>query len=382
MTPARIILLYIILLSSHNQLTFSFCLMSKMARDKKVLASTSNTATSAFDMVWAPLQDLMNTSDPSKLCNARPRLAKDNQYASAVLEAWRKDASTIHASEGCMSMGTASLYHSNHDQSKPLNGYLVVPSYLLTVDQEVDRQRELPAIILFHTGAGPQDIFLRWKADMLIRELKDCIILIADMICDDDGYAWSDRDKYEESRKFLLASFKDENEKVARWNLRRCVVAAIQHLKALHFVKVSDIAAMGYCMGGHPILELGMMQDDRVKALISYHGVFDGVKDYDIPQEGDSVVPTITPSLSYKSMKVLICNGKNDPFVDQDDVQKAKLLLEMEGCDVKILNFEYVRHGFTNPAQDFNPLEAFAYNEVAAKISWDSSIQLLNETFR
>lgn len=356
--------------------------MSKVARDKKVLASAkSNTTTSAFDMIWTPLQDLMNTSDPSKLCNDRPQLAKDNQYASAVLEAWRNDATMNQTNDVCMSMGTASTYHPNHDQSKTLHGYIVAPSALLTKYQEDDLQREIPAIILFHTGAGPQDIFLRWKADMLVRELKDCIVFIADIICDGDGYAWSDRDKYEESRKYVLASFKDENGIIARWNLRHYVAAAIEHLKSLHFVKISDIAAMGYCMGGHPILESGLMQDNSVKALISYHGVFDGVKDYDMSKEGDVDAPTI-PSLYSKSKNVLICNGMDDPFVGKDDLQKAKILLEKEGCNVNVLNFDNVQHGFTNPAQDFNPSESFAYNEDAAKLSWDSAIQLLRDTFR
>ena len=247
-------------------------------------------------------------------------------------------------------------------------------------EQKEDAPRELLAIILFHTGAGPQDIFLRWKADMLIRELKDCVVFIADIICDEDGYAWSDREKYEQSRKYVLARYKEEHGRIARMNLRHYVAAAIEHLKSLNFVRISDIAAMGYCMGGHPILELGLMQDDSIKALITYHGVFDGIKDYDLPPE-DELVDTTIRSWDSKSTKVLICNGKEDPFVDQDDVQKAKILLEKKGCDVRVLNFEHVRHGFTNPAQDYNPSDAFAYNDFAAKDSWDSTIQLLKDVF-
>jgi dienelactone hydrolase len=379
MIVANNVLLYIILLLSFNRLSISFYIMSRVVARGHSKVSASNSAITS-EMVWTPLKDLMNTSNPSELCTGHPRLAKDDAYASAVLDAWRKDASTIHSKEGYMSMGSTSTYHPKNDQTKTLYGYIVMPSQFLIKEQKEDAPRELLAIILFHTGAGPQDIFLRWKADMLIRELKDCVVFIADIICDEDGYAWSDREKYEQSRKYVLARYKEEHGRIARMNLRHYVAAAIEHLKSLNFVRISDIAAMGYCMGGHPILELGLMQDDSIKALITYHGVFDGIKDYDLPPE-DELVDTTIRSWDSKSTKVLICNGKEDPFVDQDDVQKAKILLEKKGCDVRVLNFEHVRHGFTNPAQDYNPSDAFAYNDFAAKDSWDSTIQLLKDVF-
>lgn len=78
---------------------------------------------------------------------------------------------------------------------------------------------------------------------------------------------------------------------------------------------------------------------------------------------------------------VLICNGKQDPFVPQDDMKKAKMLLQSQGCEVNILNFDGVRHGFTNPAQDYNPSDSFAFNEeAAAEEAWTPTMQMLRES--
>jgi dienelactone hydrolase len=329
-----------------------------------------STSTSRSALTWNPLETLMNIKNPSEICTAskdKPRLAKDVEYASAVLEAWKKDAQSYHPNG--QNVGSRCVYHESNGKMD-LNGYIVAPSDLVEAGRSAQKKKEeVPAIILFHTGAGPQDVFLRWKADILAQELN-CIILIADIISDSDGYAWSDRTKYDKMRKSVL-EVSEEDGQIARWKLRRTIAAAIDYLKNLNFVKVGNIGAMGYCMGGHPILELGMMQVRSIKALISYHGVFDGVKEYESdPNDTSTDINT----------QVLICNGKNDPFVQQNDIEKAKNLLEKKGCHVTILNFTEVKHGFTNPAQDYNPSEAFAFNKDASKKSWEATLHLLRQT--
>lgn len=341
---------------------------------ERIFSTDRHTSTSLSALAWRPLQDLIDTIDPSSICTANKehsRLAKDTEYATAVLKAWREDASAYHASE--KNVGSDFVYHQSKDGVE-LNGYLVAPPSLVEGGNPGQMKKEqVPAIILFHTGAGPQDIFLRWKADILVRELN-CIVLIADIIADADGYAWSDREKYDAARKSVLA-VSEEGGQIARWKLRRTIAAAINHLKHLDFIKIDNIAAMGYCMGGHPILELGLMQENSVKTLISYHGVFDGVKEYANESNDSGGTSSAT-----NRTQVLICNGKMDPFVQENDIEKAKNLLEIKGCDVTILNFDGVKHGFTNPAQDYNPSDAFAFNDHAAKTSWDSTIQLLRQT--
>ena len=45
--------------------------------------------------------------------------------------------------------------------------------HLYPISSTSAAENSLPGIILFHTGAGPQDIFLRWKADSLVNEADD-----------------------------------------------------------------------------------------------------------------------------------------------------------------------------------------------------------------
>jgi len=332
-------------------------------------------STHAIDLknsAWTPLHILRETQDPSSICISTinsPRLAKDVPYANAVLKAWKGESKlwpTNDDSDKNMSVGAPFTYLRKEDGAI-FNGYLVAPSKLVKSAQA----HAAPAVILFHTGAGPQDIFLKWKADALVQKLQ-CAVLIADIISDGEGYAWSDRDRYEVARKDILTAY-EENEEIARWKLRQTISAALDFLRGVEFIDGNKIAGLGWCMGGHPILELGLMQEDSVKALVSYHGVFDGVKDH-LEKMCKDAKQTDSPT------RVLIFNGKEDPFVPQNDVNMAKKILESQGCDVNIMNFDSVRHGFTNPAQDYNPSDAFVYDEDAANSSWESTINLLRET--
>jgi len=344
-------------------------------------------STSLSSLTWHSLDPFVaETLDPLTLCTANedhPRLAKDTEYATAVLKVWRDNISSYPSFAN--PVGCNFLYRGSElkgSSNGEMNGYLVAPSSLVELETSgrMKKKEQVPAVVLFHTGAGPQDIFLRWKADILVRELG-CVVLIADIISDADGYAWTDRDRYDAARKRVLAT-SEEGGRSARWELRRVITAAINHLKDLDFVQSNSIAALGWCFGGNPILELGLMQEECVRALISYHGVFDGVKEYEVCTTGTSNESNATSGIDKAATRtqVLICNGQDDPFVQQDDTKLAKDLLEMKGCDVSVFNFDGVKHGFTNPAQDYNPSDMFAFNEHAAKKSWDLTIQLLRQT--
>ena len=77
--------------------------------------------------------------------------------------------------------------------------------------------------------------------------------MIADIISDDDRYAWSDRENYYAARKSVL-SISEEGGGIARLKLCRTISTTINHLKNLGFIKIDNISAMEYCMGGHLIL--------------------------------------------------------------------------------------------------------------------------------
>jgi dienelactone hydrolase len=357
-----------------KKLAFIFIFLMGSIKHSIQFGAFPSTAVVLKDTIWTPLQILRDTQDPSTLCistSKSPRLAKDEPYASAVLKAWR-DESKTWPSNHSESVGAPFAYQRKEDGAM-FNGYLVAPAS--KVNNTAAAQIEtIPVVILFHTGAGPQDIFLKWKADALVQKLQ-CAVFIADIISDGEGYAWSDRKRYEAARIDVLTAYEEKGQ-IARWKLRQTISAALDFLRGIDFVDADKMAGVGWCMGGHPILELGLMQEACVKSLVSYHGVLDGVKDH-------LDKPSIDSKLIGDRTRVLICNGEQDPFVSQQEVEVAKKILESsQGCIVHIMNFNGVKHGFTNPAQDFNPSDEFAYDENAANLSWEATLNLLRETIQ
>jgi len=311
--------------------------------------------------------DVLRNAQPSTLCSsdAKVRLAKDEAYATAILNAWKQEYVQGRESEKPTdsAIGTPWKYRRRSDGAD-LYGYIVSP---VTTNDAA----KLPGILLFHTAAGPQDVFLRWKADSLVQTLG-CVVFIADLLSDETGYCWTDKERYAATRGALLHPGKDD-----RPLLRETIEAALLELQNHHLVCSDRIAALGWCLGGHPILEFGLMQDPAIKALISYHGVFRGAV------INEKFTESNVNDDTSKKCQVLICHGVDDPFVDVADVEMAKeALIKHFGCEVNVLNFQGVRHGFTNPAQDWHPnREAFGFDKNAAQVSWQETIQILKDAF-
>lgn len=208
-----------------------------------MMSSPASPATDGHDQ-WTPLSDLLD-ADPANLCrssadSASPRLAKDEGFALEVQQLWKDEiGQRSSAASTAKAVGKAITYRTS--EGTPLYGYTVRP------DGET-RDKLLPGILLFHTGAGPQDIFLRWKADSLVTnsDLGGCVVLICDIISDDLGWAWgSDRSKYNEARKTVMESSIGAGGDAFRPELQRRVQAAVDALKALDGVDINRIGSLG-----------------------------------------------------------------------------------------------------------------------------------------
>ena len=81
------------------------------------------------------------------------------------------------------------------------------------------------------------------------------------------------------------------------------------------------------------------------------------------------------------NLQVLLFNGSDDPFVSKEDLESYSESLTNSCVETNIKNYPDTRHGFTNPAQDLNPSEAFGYNEDAAKNAWDDSVNFFSKIF-
>jgi dienelactone hydrolase len=187
-----------------------------------------------------------------------PQFAKDVKYATAVLDAWREtDAAAEWTPKTYADASGTNLY-----------GHFV---RRCTGDETV------PGIVLFHTGAGPHDLFLLWKAASLVNE--GYVVLIADLLSDPTGYSWSpDRSFYNKARDKL---FRIESNQ--RPVLQERIQAAVDTLKGTPGVDSTRLAALGWCLGGHAILELCRM-NISLKSMATFHGVFDTLPWKDQPQ--------------------------------------------------------------------------------------------------
>eukprot|EP00534_Pseudo-nitzschia_fraudulenta_P004580 CAMPEP_0201118856 /NCGR_PEP_ID=MMETSP0850-20130426/3046_1 /ASSEMBLY_ACC=CAM_ASM_000622 /TAXON_ID=183588 /ORGANISM="Pseudo-nitzschia fraudulenta, Strain WWA7" /LENGTH=364 /DNA_ID=CAMNT_0047384317 /DNA_START=175 /DNA_END=1269 /DNA_ORIENTATION=+ len=323
------------------------------------------------------------------------RYAKDDDYLNAVLDSWKEDTCGGISPQG---VETSPLVYHDDDET-PLYGHVVRPT---TTDTTASDSRPLrPGILLFHTAAGPQDVFLFQKAANLASSELGCVVLICDVVSDREGWSWTphgDRTPFNEAKDALLR----DNARLMRSRVKAAIEALVGGPRDGDDdggvgglgVDPMRLGSLGWCFGAHPILELASLQhkqdtetaeaetgEDSVgvafsaPALVSYHGVYRRDDPSTHLPSGDASVSGIKNKVVTR--EVLVCTGKSDPFVAPDDVEFAKKAMEGYSYSVQIMEFDGAKHGFTNPAQDFNSNPAFQYNDYAAKESWDATLNLL-----
>ena len=394
--------------SSHSQTTKPFSITTTSTS----MSMTSSSTTKSIPTHWRPLEpgNFPNVISSKDGC----RYAKDDEYLEAVLDSWKQDIT----SSSPQRVETSPWIYYDDDET-PLYGHvvrLVTPKHdSMDGDKKAREARDSdksptslrPGILLFHTAAGPQDVFLFQKAADLAAssELGGCVVFICDVLSDPDGWAWTpdgDRTKFNQVKHQLL----QHNARLLRSRVRAAVRTLIgkneieSNVGTDFGVDPKCLASLGWCFGAQPILELATLQHQQdnkkviadgtsiytdpaefsTTALISYHGVYRR----DPPQSPDASIPTGTIDEEKHDREqpivernVLICTGKSDPFVSRDDLEFAKIAMEEKSYNVKIIEFDGAKHGFTNPAQDFNANEAFQYNEHAATESWKATMDLL-----
>lgn len=384
----------------------------------------------------------------------QPQLAKDFAYALSILDAWRmEDTNTewmmewkaityydtilqhesyntnpIDDSTTTATFGIEDESRQRHSQTTPLHGHFV--------RRKNDAHRPVDALVLlFHTGAGPHDIFLLWKAASLLANMdrdnsnssndrKTVVVFITDILSDETGWAWNPaeeyRTRYQQIRQQVFETYQIGNtesmeapetvatsittpvstytvtggsgteERYHRPILQRRIQAAIQAARSTNTLPVHNMAALGWCLGGHSILELARMQYPGFKAMITFHGVFDtpmAVRKTEITEtvsaspltEQMIVDPPSGSAVASKDCEVLVCNGSLDPFVTPEMLQHALTTFQYYGYHTtSLLQLALAKHGFTNPAQDYNEnSDAFQYNEVAAHKAWKQTLAIL-----
>ena len=133
-------------------------------------------------------------------------------------------------------------------------------------------------------------------------------------------------------------------------------------------VDAKQLAAIGYCFGGHVVLEMAR-EGVPLKAVASFHGMLGTQK----PASPGTV-----------AAKIGVYNGADDGMVSAQSIAALKQEMTDARVDFEFVNYPGAKHGFTNPSatatgQQFNmPL---AYNAEADQDSWKKLQHLLKRAF-
>ena len=146
---------------------------------------------------------------------------------------------------------------------------------------------------------------------------------------------------------------------------RRRVAAGLAALKARPGVDPARLAVIGYCFGGTGALEAARA-GLPVQAVVSFHGGLDA------PVEA---LPAPIRA------RILVCHGADDPFVPPADVAAFQAEMRRTGADYVFVAYAGAVHAFTQKSAGSDPSRGAAYQETAARRSWQHMRDLFAELF-
>lgn len=127
-----------------------------------------------------------------------------------------------------------------------------------------------------------------------------------------------------------------------------------------------NIVAIGYCFGGTGVLEAARGHLN-VKGVASFHGGL-----------GRDAARTVEPITT----KVLVCHGADDPFVSKEEITAFQQEMRDSKADWQMIYYANSVHSFTNPEAGSDNSKGAAYNEKAAKRSFEHLQLFLNEVLK
>jgi dienelactone hydrolase len=145
--------------------------------------------------------------------------------------------------------------------------------------------------------------------------------------------------------------------------LRQRLLAAVDAAAAHPMVDAERLAMMGYCFGGLCALDVARSADPRVRAAISFHGVY--------------APPNIGPQAPITA-SVLVLHGWEDPLTPPDATVALARELTAAGADWQIHAYGHTYHAFTARAAA-NKAGGVHYDEKADRRSWQALMNFLGE---
>ena len=127
-----------------------------------------------------------------------------------------------------------------------------------------------------------------------------------------------------------------------------------------------NIVVIGYCFGGTGALEVARAHL-KVKGVVSFHG--------GLGHDAKRMIEPIT-------VKVLVCHGADDPYESAAEIAAFQQEMRDAKADWQMIYYANAVHSFTNPEAGTDNSKGAAYNEVAAKRSWEHLKLFLTEVLK
>lgn len=148
--------------------------------------------------------------------------------------------------------------------------------------------------------------------------------------------------------------------------MRSRVNAGFTVLRNNELADLNKTAAIGYCFGGTTVLELAR-SGTALNGFVSFHGGLDSPK----PEDGKNI-----------KGKVLILHGADDPTISPEDMTNFQNEMKTNAVDWQMVYYGGAVHAFSNPDSGNNKASGSAYNENAAKKSWEDMKEFFSEIFK
>ncbi|KAB1156283.1 dienelactone hydrolase family protein [Flavobacterium luteum] len=126
------------------------------------------------------------------------------------------------------------------------------------------------------------------------------------------------------------------------------------------------IAVIGYCFGGTGAIEAART-NMKVKGIVSFHGGL-----------GRDATRTIDPI----SVKILVLHGADDFYVPEAEVKAFQNEMRTAKADWQMNYYANSVHAFTHKDAGNDNSKGTAYNEKAAKRSWQAMKDFFDEIFK
>ncbi|MEO5586790.1 MAG: dienelactone hydrolase family protein [Novosphingobium sp.] len=147
--------------------------------------------------------------------------------------------------------------------------------------------------------------------------------------------------------------------------LRDRAIAWFEYARAIPGVDPARIAAIGYCFGGHCVLELART-GAALTAVVSFHGILTT----QLPAEPGTI----------KAEVVAYC-GDEDPHAPAPTIDGLRRELEAAGVRHQVTVFGGVEHSFTDPDAGRMNRPGISYDAMADRVSWAGTLAALETVF-